>query len=480
MRVFDDGSGSAIFAAGLYTEAPQEHSGLWRWDGARWERLDDTYREFEMSRRTALTIHDDGSGAALYVGGEIFEINDRRMAGISRWDGASFSRLASEGLGIPGGVVTFAVRDDGQRQTLFVGGDFDAIVDGTVANVTRFEGDGWNGFTPAVATVLDESWPIVELVAFEEEDGPIVLAAAGTNAENEGLVHQWDGTSWSPFAVVTRESCCLQPRVEAFVRFDDGVGEQLYVGGQFDRIDGVVATSLARWDGASWAAVATPPVGRPEISALAVFDDGHGARLHAVVDGGSLWRWDGAASWTLLGEVTGRIDALEVFDDGSGLSLFVGGDFREVLGSQVAGVSANNIARFDGRAWSGLANGVGNSSSNSLVRDLEVFDDGRGAALYASGFFLREMPGGQVLNHLGRWDGESWAPLGNPVAPDTVTIREMTALQAWNDTLYVGGTFSIVDGQPSRSIAAWSCGSRLLFADGFESGDTSAWSTTIP
>jgi len=58
----------------------------------------------------------------------------------------------------------------------------------------------------------------------------------------------------------------------------------------------------------------------------------------------------------------------------------------------------------------------------------------------------------------------------------------VSALAAFDDgsgaTLYAGGDFTTAGGQPSGKIAAWRCS--YMFADGFEFGDTAAWSATVP
>jgi hypothetical protein len=114
------------------------------------------------------------------------------------------------------------------------------------------------------------------------------------------------------------------------------------------------------------------------------------------------------------------VDALTVFDDGSGQALFVGGEFWSA-----GGVTVNNVARWDGSAWSALAGPFGAGIDGS-VDALAVFDDGSGP------------------------------------------------------TLYAGGSFTTAGGLWSRSIAAWRCPAGLIFADGFEEGTATAWSHTVP
>src|SRR5262252_3213433 len=62
----------------------------------------------------------------------------------------------------------------------------------------------------------------------------------------------------------------------------------------------------------------------------------------------------------------GQAIAFAVFDDGYGPALYAGGSFH-MAGS----TPANNIAKWDGTAWTALGSGT-----DGLVYALTVFDDG--------------------------------------------------------------------------------------------------------
>jgi hypothetical protein len=85
--------------------------------------------------------------------------------------------------------------------------------------------------------------------------------------------------------------------------------------------------------------------------------------------------WDQGFS---IGGVNGQVYASTVFDDGSGPALYVAGQF-----SLAGGVSAHNVAKWDGSSWSALGSGV----TGGTVLALGVYDDGFGPALYAGGSF---------------------------------------------------------------------------------------------
>src|SRR5688572_30084235 len=120
------------------------------------------------------------------------------------------------------------------------------------------------------------------------------------------------------------------------------------------------------------------------VLALAVFDDGGGAALYAGgaftsaggVPVGRPARWNGV-SWSSVGGgvsgVSPVVFVLATLDDGSGSSLYAGGQFNAA-----GGVPASRIARWDGASWSALGGGM----TGTVVHALAVHDDGSGRALY--------------------------------------------------------------------------------------------------
>ena len=99
----------------------------------------------------------------------------------------------------------------------------------------------------------------------------------------------------------------------------------------------------------------------------------------------------------------------------------------------------NHIARWNGSAWMPLGEGL-----DGPVLALEAFDDGFGSALYAGGEFSSA---GSVTSHgVARWNGASWSGLSGGVTQSGGTPGEVYALKAFDDgsgpALFVGGRFS--------------------------------------
>ncbi|MGQ0553055.1 MAG: hypothetical protein ACT4PU_07530 [Planctomycetota bacterium] len=253
----------------------------------------------------------------------------------------------------------------------------------------------------------------------------------------------------------------LNGQVETLCVYDDGLGggPALYVGGYFTMAGEVPAARIARWDGQHWSAVGSGfSYG---VHSLAVFDAGNGPELYAggvftFAPFGSqsrIARWNGV-SWKGVGSgipgsglpvgAANGVYALEVYDDGSGPALYAGGDF-----SKAGGLSVNNLARWDGSAWSALG-----EDFHNFVEDLESFDDGSGAKLYACGQYSD--PPGPLVDWFAQWDGVSWETVGGAGNGVNNATNSLAVHDDGNGpALYVGGSFQKIGGQDLRYLARW-------------------------
>ena len=286
--------------------------------------------------------------------------------------------------------------------------------------------------------------PNKEILALEEfDDGNgSALYAGGTFQTAGGSCSpgaaRWNGTSWVSMGFTFVQSPNPSPSiVRALKTFDDGTGNALYAAGNFWLSGG---HNVAKRSGASWSAMG----GYMGISAhaLEVYDDGLGARLYMGGEGGNrIVKWD-SGSWSPLGTgVNGTVRAMAVFDDGSGAALFVGGDF-----TTAGGANADRIAKWDGVNWTALASGL-----DGAVHTLLVHDDGNGPALFVGGDFT--LADGQPASRIARWDGNNWSALAGGVN------GQVRALHAYDDgsgpVLHVGGAFTTADGIQAERLARW-------------------------
>jgi hypothetical protein len=343
-----------------------------------------------------LAVFDDGSGPALYAASSYKYSSDPGILGsagqVAKWDGKHWSGL---GAGMSSSVHALAVFDDGSGPALYAGGDF-GIVDQQVAwGIAKWDGKSWS------ALGSDTSTTVRALAVFDDGSGagPALYAGGSyisAGGQSMNRIARWDGQSWSALG------SGVNAEVRALSVFDDGsgAGPGLYAGGHFLTAGGVSASRIAKWDGQGWSALGSG-MDWP-VNVLTVFDDGLGTGP-ALVAGGQfntaggvsasrIAKWDGLA-WSALGSGTShQVLALTVFDDGSGPALYAGGTF-----TTAGGLGANRIARWDGQDWSTLGSGM-----NEQVWSLNGFDDGSGAAsaLYAGGLFTSS-PGGDAF--LAKW-----------------------------------------------------------------------------
>jgi hypothetical protein len=297
-----------------------------------------------------------------------------------------------------------------------------------------------------------------DLLVFDDGSGPVLYAggeftsAGGVSAEH---IAKWDGSSWSALGT----GMSAPASVNSLSVFDDGSGPALYAGGYFDTAGGVAANGIAKWNGSSWSALGSglsSPHGASSVEALTVFDDGSGPALYvgglfSTAGGGAanyMAKWNGS-SWSALGSgMSGTVSAFAVFDDGSGPALYAGGTF-----TTAGGVAAKDIAKWDGMNWSALGSGFSGS-----VKALAVFDDGSGSALYAGGD-LSALDSGD--SYLAKWGGCSpppspWTNLGSGLAG----ISGIPQLNGSGELLAgTPGKIRLVDAAPSAPAALFISGS---------------------
>jgi len=179
------------------------------------------------------------------------------------------------------------------------------------------------------------------------------------------------------------------PGGDGAVRCIDVAGGQAYLGGGFDML------GLTR-------------------AHVAMLDDSTGVPL----------------AWS--GNTSGPVHTIEV---GPALT-YIGGDFDTLL---TTGALRSNLAAFDNST--GVLHGW-NPGANGLVRDLAY----HGGMLYAAGVF--QFAGGQARTGLAQIDGATGG-----VGAMSVSASYPSVLHLVHDTLYVGGTFSTINGI-ARSLLA--------------------------
>ena len=448
----DDGSGPALYLGGNFTSVtglsvPVDH--VVRWDGTDWSAVGSGLGGWVF----ALAVFDDGTGPKLYAGGEFTGTGGVSASNVARWDGLGWSALGS---GLDDIVMSLAVFDDGSGPALYAGGEFASAGGLAAYSIAKWDGADWHplgsGMSGTGATIR-----VNDLTVWDDGSGP-ALYAAGRFTVAGGIaasrIAKWDGSTWTPLGAG------LGQEAWAVAVHSDPSGSALYAGGLFKQAGGTPAAYIARWDGASWSALGAGMAGTAFSEGTVVTLLSHGGALYAGgwfhsaggLPASRIARWDGAV-WSALGEgISGSsVQALASHDDGSGAgpALYVGGGF-----GSAGAVSASGLARWNG-VWSAV--GPGGNEVSERIHDFAVHDDGNGPALFATGSFLKA--GGIQANLIARWDGTIWSPLGSGLGLGTAIFEDGLALTEWDDgtglVLVAGGLFSQAGGYPASNIARW-------------------------
>ncbi len=284
-----------------------------------------------------------------------------------------------------------------------------------------------------------------------EPNGGGELLVSGAFWEPYSMLALWDGTNWSP----VEPQLIPTSGITDVEFFDDGDGEKLYILGNI-WIGGQDLWHLGRLDGDTWTFLDN---GDPAnaVSSMIVWDDGNGPALFVtgdfdtldgVTEHNSIAKWDGT-QWHPLNQGINfgsfRIGlALEVFDDGSGEKLYLGGTLTWMDSEPI-----QYLACWDGQEWTDPGGGPNNS-----VDDLCVHDDGTGAALYAVGNF--ESAGGSGVNHVAKWDGIEWSDLDGGTQRPSAGVKSCGVFDdGTGPALYISGDIQTASGKPMCNIAKW-------------------------
>jgi hypothetical protein len=454
IQPFDDGTGPGLYVAGAFeTAGGQPAMNIARWDGQVWASVGDGLGT-QGDRVTSLAVFDDGSGPALYAA-----LNTDRgtLCDIVRWDGVAWTTVAGR---ILGRFEVLQAVDLGQGSVLIAGGLFDFIGGVGAQAIAQWDGRQWSAFGIGLANAVEA------VAVFDDGSGP-ALYAAGDIARSGTTpifgVARWNEDSWEPVGDLSRGDG-LSLHV-----FDAGEESALYAGGVNLTAGDLPPRGLLKWDGRAWSLPGGDQIGswtfdmatfergdhRELIAAGWVFLDEaqRAANIARFVDGD--WRTLGAHLGALgsLGDHR-AVFALERFDDGTGESLYVGGQFGIDTGSGTE-PDAFQLARWNEVGWSDVGGGVAPGWPEALVSTLKASDFTGTSELYVGGNFT--IAGQVAANAIASWDGRRWATLGDGLtggASPAAYAIEMLDLGA-GPALYVGGAFTVAGSVPASGVAVW-------------------------
>ena len=433
--------GSDIYVGGGFTNVGGVNARAFaKWDGVSWTTWPTTDGVFQYPLNDVPNrmLVKDGS---LYIGGVFNQAGDVIANHVVRYDGTDFYPLGAKpanGFATPPiNVSCIGQADDG----VYVGGLFTAAGKTLANRIARWDGANWNtvgGGTMGGAGSANRVLAIAGLGS-DVFVGGTFTNVGGINVSN---VARWDGANWWNMGVGFDSSVSVLAATAGAV----------YAGGSFTNVNDppfvFTVNHIAMWDGFNWYNLGSGVNANGTVNAIAVsgndvyiggtFTNASGVTANRIAV------WDGA-NWASLGSgsangLNGTVLAIAI----NGSDVYVGGTFTNAGTSVVRG-----IAKWDGANWSGLGSGATNGTSAAEVRALAFGGDGK---LYCSGRFTNMS--GINASSIARWDGTKWEALGSGFFADSAIVRG-TGLAVRGNDIYAVGTFSAAGLADSSGIARW-------------------------
>jgi len=444
--------GNTLYAGGYFTNGTLGITNIARWNGSIWSALPGN-----GPNNRVYDLATDGTN--LFVGGMFTQIGGIPASNVAKFDGTNWTAL--------GGGLHFFQNALGQVNKLFwssnqlyVAGGFDMAGSIGCANVARWDGTNWwslggdtsKGFIPSLNSVL-----ALDFLNFSA-NLPSGLYAAGlftaAGKTNATEIAYFDGDHWN--AVGGGVEYGSQFSIASSVRALASDGFSLYVGGNFTNAAGVTASDIAQWNGSSWS-----PLG-----------SGVDSSVNAIVVGLGNYLWVGgiftnsgagysrglstyvSGTWYNLGNVEGANTAVNALAYDGNDYVFVGGNFVTA-----GGVNATNIAYFNYNDFSFHPLGLGFDAKVNALAYANGF-------LYAGGSFTKS--GATTLNHIAKWDGTTWSPLGTGLIG--TSTASVSAIAVTGNNIYVTGAFTNAGGIIVSNVAKWDGTAWSAMGNGTELG----------
>jgi len=376
---YQDAAGRRIVAAGRFQFVDGVHvRHVASWDGVAWSPMG---AGFDGPVK-ALEVIDLGAGPTLFATGEFTHSGGASVSRIAQWTGSTWAPL---GAGLTGAGYALHGADLGAGPRLYVGGSFQRAGALTANGIACWDGSSWSTLGSGAINSFGATGGVIALRSWNGQ-----LFAGGVFTSMNGLVvnnvASWNGTTWSALG-----NGVSYPgggvAVFALEVHDAGAGPELFVGGSFSyaTVNNGSQRNLARWNGAAWGGTSGfAGADTWGVYSLKSYDEGGGPALYAGtrpnLETGTLERL--GSSWTSFALFDGLPAELEVLMTNDGPVLFVGGSFR-------AGPTADSfLARWSGCAACPAPESYCTAGTTSQGCAPSIWSSGAPSASQSSGFTL--------------------------------------------------------------------------------------------
>lgn len=403
--------GNLLYAGGEFTQAGLvDCHGIARWDGLAWTSLD-------------LGVHGPGQvpgkvyalssiGVHLDVGGDFSTVGTNPEVsgpGLAQWIDEGDVQTWGVVAGVTQPASVRALR--GIADVLYVGGRFSSVGGASSQDVGILAPGGWS--TLGVGVSASGPSDVAALESFNGElfCGGFFETAGGRQMQS---LARWSGTDWA--SIGAGKNLGLNAggwRVNA-------TSNKVYVLSSATVAGGVTIKGMAEWTSGGWLAVSPVPGWTKSQFPYTASDERY---LYASYTGlgakPSVYRLDDKG-WAAVGGL-GAQGPIAI----SGTNLFATGTF--------AGFGYG-VARLDGTNWVGLGTNFFNGASPGGVTAIAAV----GQTVYAAGNF--SAIGGNSIAYLARWTGSRWEAIGDGPPIDPVSLAGISSLAVQGSQLYLGSS----------------------------------------
>jgi len=392
-------------------------------------------------------------GNDVFLAGNFTEAGGLVVRNVARWNNVTFA-WSQLGTGVRGQVLAVAA----MGRYVYVGGRFDEAGGVAVRNLAAFDlqTGQWSALLDAGSNGVDATVRVLTA-----DNGLLYVGgdfqSAGSVASPCLARYNPATGSWDRMINSITSLSVADPSVSA-IAFN---GADMYVGGEFDRIDGVNGTNVIRKTASGWESLG-PAGGAPSgvdgrVTCFAFRNDSNqvymaGEFKQASRQGTNVfltsnicyWRPTDRSFQPLMPNGTntnynprGTIMAMRIWKG----YLYAGGIFTDAGGLETGG-----FARYDFSGQRQAFNPVGNGVEGSVFALADLGD-----ALLLAGNFPRA--GGVAASGAALWTDLVYTPLTD--VPDNGTNGPVSATLGVGADLYVAGTFTVAGGRAARNIARW-------------------------
>ncbi|HZW05488.1 MAG TPA: immunoglobulin domain-containing protein [Phycisphaerales bacterium] len=466
--------GTKLFIAGSFNVAGDKVSRrAAAWNGASWEAMN-VYLEYEANVPYISQLLYFNN--ALYASGSFDAVNGNPAGGLMRWNGLAWLPWTA---GASDDRVAGMLSHNG---SLYVYGGFTSINGVDATGIAR-----WNGvnFEP----VGDFNTNVLSATVHNGQ-----IHVSGYFSSIHGVqcrrMARFNGVSW-----VACDEGLQEPSYS--IASHNGI---LYAAGAEDLdTPNQQSDGLNYWNGQFWSYLPGGDASCVRTINGTLYCGGYGGAFSDIVNipggvaafNGTQWSGfgSGIGSWPGPGDDQSPwVSDLDLF----GGNLHVGGTF-----SKAGSIGAQNIARWNGSAWTRLNTGAIVSDARRFT-NIGRFNDGLviagykklhnnqtlnrvnlttdlvnfqalpgeftgsfsgfhqwGSDLYVFGYI--QDVNGQPIEGIARWDGAQWQQLGGGLQVTNVgTYARVYDVAEYNGKLVCAGYFNQANGQPMNRISAWS------------------------